>query len=360
MNDSLNEDPSMQATYAEGFPMAKSMPSPPQTSRPLVVEPVEAVRTTVTRTTTVTPVQQEIVEPRGPVIYQPPNPPVVPDGEARRFSVVSPYSKYRDPQQIRRLRWIYIIAGLLMLAQMIVLVAIAGSLNQPKYRIYTMFAGYARGDRRFRYINLHPRGFMTVAPYVSIFMGIIGACYLLGGIFAGKMQSSIARRGINYWHWFGMLLSFTWLSFIVAWAVGVSDMFLLMNIAFLTFGMVGLWLMQHVVNPPVDGTRNFWGHIMGWIPFLMISTTLMAFLWNRENRSANALIYVAVFLTVVLYLLIGLVQMFHFIKHRRYEASYTTDKIYLFLNFIFLSAIGWVIFACFTGKFNDFDTDDPK
>lgn len=87
---------------------------------------------------------------------------------------------------------------------------------------------------------------MLTVPYLSIAVGLTGIGWLLAAVMAKRVQRTLAEFRVNYVR--GMTTIFTcgWLTFLAAFAIGVSEIFLLLSMFAMTVGMLGLWFMMDV------------------------------------------------------------------------------------------------------------------
>jgi hypothetical protein len=241
-------------------------------------------------------------------------------------------------QKIRRYN---LIAGIVHLAQMIVVLILANDFSLP------IVARYMAGPPGSVFAEPVTLLDAPIGITVAIFLGLSAFFHFLVASpqFFGRYSAGIAAQR-NYFRWVEYSISSSVMIVLIAMITGVSDVVAIIalfgvNASMILFG----WLQEKYEEPGNGGWLPFiFGCIAGIVPWLGIIFHVLAIGGPGETK-APAFVYGIVISLFVLFNTFAIVQYLQYKKVGKWSEYLRGEKTYITLSLVAKSALAWQIFA---------------
>ena len=239
------------------------------------------------------------------------------------------------------LRRYNVIAGVLHLAQMIVVLALANDFSLP------IVARYMAGPPGSTFADPIVLLDAPIGLTVAIFLGLSAFFHFLVASpqFFGRYATGIEHQR-NYFRWVEYSMSSSVMIVLIALITGVSDVAALIaifgaNASMILFG----WLQEKYENPGNGGWLPFiFGCIAGVVPWLGLLFYVLS-IGGPGDTSAPAFVYGIVISIFLFFNSFALVQGLQHKKVGKWSDYRRGEKTYITLSLVAKSALAWQIFA---------------
>ena len=239
------------------------------------------------------------------------------------------------------LRRYNLIAGVLHLAQMIVVLALANDFSLP------IVARYMAGPPGSTFADPVVLLDAPIGLTVAIFLGLSAFFHFLVASpqFFGRYATGIEIQR-NYFRWVEYSMSSSVMIVLIALITGVSDVAALIaifgaNASMILFG----WLQEKYENPGNGGWLPFiFGCIAGVVPWLGLLFYVLS-IGGPGDTSAPAFVYGIVISIFLFFNSFALVQWLQYKKVGKWSDYIRGEKTYITLSLVAKSALAWQIFA---------------
>ena len=239
------------------------------------------------------------------------------------------------------LRRYNVIAGVLHLAQMIVVFALANDFSLP------IVARYMAGPPGSTFADPIVLLDAPIGLTVAIFLGLSAFFHFLVASpqFFGRYATGIEIQR-NYFRWVEYSMSSSVMIVLIALITGVSDVAALIaifgaNASMILFG----WLQEKYENPGNGGWLPFiFGCIAGIVPWLGLLFYVLS-IGGPGDTSAPAFVYGIVISIFLFFNSFALVQWLQYKKVGKWSDYIRGEKTYITLSLVAKSALAWQIFA---------------
>ena len=241
----------------------------------------------------------------------------------------------------QKLRRSNIIAGVLHLAQMIVVLALANDFTLP------IVARYMAGPPGSTFAEPITLLDAPIGLTVAIFLGLSALFHFLVASpqFFGRYSAGLAQQR-NYFRWVEYSMSSSVMIVLIALITGVSDVAAIVaifgaNAAMILFG----WLQEKYETPGNGGWLPFiFGCIAGIVPWLGLLFYVLS-IGGPADTSAPAFVYGIVISIFIFFNSFALVQWLQYKKVGKWSDYLRGERTYITLSLIAKSALAWQIFA---------------
>ena len=239
------------------------------------------------------------------------------------------------------LRRINIIAGLLHLAQMIVVLALSNDFTLP------INATYMSGPPGTTFAPPVVLFNTPIGLTVAIFLGLSALAHFIVASpqFFGRYTKGLAEQR-NYFRWVEYSISSSVMIVLIAQVTGVADITAIIslfgvNAAMILFG----WLQEKYENPGSGGWLPFiFGCIAGAVPWLALLFYVFS-IGGPKDSSAPTFVYIIVLTIFLFFNSFALVQWLQYKKVGKWSDYLRGERTYITLSLIAKSALAWQIFA---------------
>ena len=239
------------------------------------------------------------------------------------------------------LRRYNLIAGLLHLAQMIVVLALANDFSLP------IVARYMAGPPGSTFADPIVLFDAPIGITVAIFLGLSAFFHFLVASpqFFARYATGMENQR-NYFRWVEYSMSSSVMIVLIALITGVSDVAALIaifgaNASMILFG----WLQEKYENPGNGGWLPFiFGCIAGVVPWLGLLFYVLS-IGGPSDTSAPAFVYGIVISIFLFFNSFALVQWLQYKKVGKWSDYIRGEKTYITLSLVAKSALAWQIFA---------------
>jgi hypothetical protein len=247
-------------------------------------------------------------------------------------------SKELNPAKLRRAN---VIAGVLHLAQMIVVLALSNDFTLP------IVARYMSGPPGTTFAEPITLLDAPIGLTVAIFLGLSAFFHFLVASpqFFARYSEGIEKQH-NYFRWVEYSISSSVMIVLIALITGVSDVAALIglfgvNASMILFG----WLQEKYENPGNGGWLPYiFGCIAGIVPWLAILFYNLS-IGGPADTSAPAFVYAIVISIFIFFNSFALVQWLQYKKAGKWSDYIRGEKTYITLSLVAKSALAWQIFA---------------
>ena len=239
------------------------------------------------------------------------------------------------------LRRYNLIAGVLHLAQMVVVLSLSNDFTLP------IVARYMAGPPGSTFAEPITLLDAPIGITVAIFLGLSAFFHLLVSSpkFFTRYSAGIEKQH-NYFRWVEYSISSSVMIVLIALITGVSDVAAIVaifgaNAAMILFG----WLQEKYETPGNGGWLPFiFGCIAGIVPWLGLLFYVLS-IGGPANTSAPAFVYGIVISIFIFFNSFALVQWLQYKKAGKWSEYIRGEKTYITLSLIAKSALAWQIFA---------------
>ncbi len=247
-------------------------------------------------------------------------------------------SKSVTASSIRRYN---LIAGVLHLAQMVVVLSLANDFTLP------IVARYMAGPPGSTFTEPITLLDAPIGITVAIFLGLSAFFHLLVSSpkFFTRYAAGIEKQH-NYFRWVEYSISSSVMIVLIALITGVSDVAAIVaifgaNAAMILFG----WLQEKYETPGNGGWLPFiFGCIAGLVPWLGLLFYVLS-IGGPADTSAPAFVYGIVISIFIFFNSFALVQWLQYKKVGKWSDYIRGEKTYITLSLVAKSALAWQIFA---------------
>lgn len=242
---------------------------------------------------------------------------------------------------VQKLRRSNIIAGVLHLAQMVVVLSLANDFTLP------IVARYMAGPPGSTFAEPITLLDAPIGITVAIFLGLSAFFHFLVASpqFFGRYSAGLAQQR-NYFRWVEYSMSSSVMIVLIALITGVSDVAAIVaifgaNAAMILFG----WLQEKYETPGNGGWLPFiFGCIAGIVPWLALIFYVLS-IGGPADTSAPAFVYGIVISIFIFFNSFALVQWLQYKKVGKWSDYLRGERTYITLSLIAKSALAWQIFA---------------
>jgi hypothetical protein len=242
---------------------------------------------------------------------------------------------------VQKLRRSNVIAGVLHLAQMIVVLALANDFTLP------IVARYMAGPPGTTFADPITLLDAPIGLTVAIFLGLSAFFHFLVASpqFFGRYSAGLAQQR-NYFRWVEYSMSSSVMIVLIALITGVSDVAAIVaifgaNAAMILFG----WLQEKYETPGNGGWLPFiFGCIAGIVPWLALIFYVLS-IGGPADTSAPAFVYGIVISIFLFFNSFALVQWLQYKKAGKWSDYLRGERTYITLSLVAKSALAWQIFA---------------
>jgi hypothetical protein len=239
------------------------------------------------------------------------------------------------------LRRYNLIAGVLHLAQMVVVLSLANDFTLP------IVARYMAGPPGSTFTDPITLLDAPIGLTVAIFLGLSAFFHLLVSSpqFFARYAAGIEKQH-NYFRWVEYSISSSVMIVLIALITGVSDVAAIVaifgaNAAMILFG----WLQEKYETPGNGGWLPFiFGCIAGIVPWLGLLFYVLS-IGGPADTSAPAFVYGIVISIFIFFNSFALVQWLQYKKAGKWSDYIRGEKTYITLSLVAKSALAWQIFA---------------
>jgi len=239
------------------------------------------------------------------------------------------------------LRRYNLIAGVLHLAQMVVVLSLSNDFTLP------IVARYMAGPPGSTFAEPMTLLDAPIGITVAIFLGLSAFFHLLVSSpkFFTRYSAGIEKQH-NYFRWVEYSISSSVMIVLIALITGVSDVAAIVaifgaNAAMILFG----WLQEKYETPGDGGWLPFiFGCIAGIVPWLGLLFYVLS-IGGPADTSAPAFVYGIVISIFIFFNSFALVQWLQYKKAGKWSEYIRGEKTYITLSLIAKSALAWQIFA---------------
>ena len=239
------------------------------------------------------------------------------------------------------LRRYNLIAGVLHLAQMVVVLSLANDFTLP------IVARYMAGPPGTTFADPITLLDAPIGLTVAIFLGFSAFFHFLVASpqFFGRYSAGIEKQH-NYFRWVEYSISSSVMIVLIALITGVSDVAAIVaifgaNAAMILFG----WLQEKYETPGNGGWLPFiFGCIAGIVPWLALIFYVLS-IGGPADTSAPAFVYGIVISIFIFFNSFALVQWLQYKKAGKWSDYIRGEKTYITLSLVAKSALAWQIFA---------------
>jgi hypothetical protein len=239
------------------------------------------------------------------------------------------------------LRRINLIAGVLHLAQMVAVLALASDFTLP------ITARYMSGPPGSTYGDLIVLWDAPLAIGVAIFLGLSSLAHFIvisPKFFPRYIAGLAAHR--NFFRWVEYSISSSVMIVLIAQVTGISEVTALISIFGVNASMILFgWLQEKYEEPGNGGWVPFiFGCITGIVPWLALVFYVFAIGGVGENQ-APTFVYFIVFTIFLLFNSFALVQFVQYKKIGKWSDYLRGERTYITLSLVAKSLLAWQIFA---------------
>jgi len=239
------------------------------------------------------------------------------------------------------LRRYNLIAGVLHLAQMVVVLSLANDFTLP------IVARYMAGPPGSTFAEPITLLDAPIGITVAIFLGLSALFHFLVASpqFFARYAAGIENQH-NYFRWVEYSISSSVMIVLIALITGVSDVAAIVaifgaNAAMILFG----WLQEKYETPGNGGWLPFiFGCIAGIVPWLGLLFYVLS-IGGPADTSAPAFVYGIVISIFLFFNSFALVQWLQYKKVGKWSDYIRGEKTYITLSLVAKSALAWQIFA---------------
>lgn len=246
-----------------------------------------------------------------------------------------------NDSQIKPLRKWNLAAGLLHLASLLAVVALANNFSLP------VTATYLAGPPGSKFADPVTLFNSNVGYTVALFLGLSAFFHFL--VASNKFFPRYAeglKQHRNIFRWVEYSISSTVMIYLIAQIVGISDYAALLAIAGVNVSMILFGWLQEKFATPGDGQwlPFIFGCIAGIVPWLIVLIQLIT-PGGPSNVSAPGFVYGIVVSLFLLFNCFAVVQYKQYRAKGKWVSYLRGEKAYIVLSFVAKSLLAWQIFA---------------
>ena len=247
-------------------------------------------------------------------------------------------SKELNPAKLRRAN---LIAGVLHLAQMVVVLALSNDFTLP------IVARYMAGPPGSTFTDPIVLLDAPIGLTVAIFLGLSAFFHFLVSSpqFFARYSAGLEKNH-NYFRWVEYSISSSVMIVLIALITGVSDVAAIVaifgaNASMILFG----WLQEKYESPGNGGWLPFiFGCIAGVVPWLALIFYVLS-IGGPSDTAAPAFVYGIVISIFLFFNSFALVQWLQYKKVGKWSDYLRGERTYITLSLVAKSALAWQIFA---------------
>ena len=247
-------------------------------------------------------------------------------------------SKELNPAKLRRAN---LIAGVLHLAQMVVVLALSNDFTLP------IVARYMAGPPGSTFTDPIVLLDAPIGLTVAIFLGLSAFFHFLVSSpqFFARYSAGLEKNH-NYFRWVEYSISSSVMIVLIALITGVSDVAAIVaifgaNASMILFG----WLQEKYESPGNGGWLPFiFGCIAGVVPWLALIFYVLS-IGGPSDTAAPAFVYGIVISIFIFFNSFALVQWLQYKKVGKWSDYLRGERTYITLSLVAKSALAWQIFA---------------
>jgi len=246
-----------------------------------------------------------------------------------------------DVKAISKLRRFNLVAGLVHLAQLVAVLALANDFSLP------VTAKYMSGPPGTTYSDPVTLFNTKVGLAVAIFLALSALAHFVVAsptFFKRYSDGLLAKH--NYFRWVEYSISSSVMIVLIAQICGITDVTALLaifgvNASMILFG----WLQEKYEQPKNGGWVPFiFGCIAGLVPWLAIAIYVVAPNATVASKPPT-FVYGIVFSLFVLFNVFAVVQLLQYRGNGRWANYLTGERTYIFLSLVAKSLLAWQVFA---------------
>jgi hypothetical protein len=247
-------------------------------------------------------------------------------------------SRELNPTKLRRAN---VIAGVLHLAQMVVVLALSNEFTLP------IVARYMAGPPGSTFAEPIVLLDAPIGVTVATFLGLSALFHFIVAspqFFPRYSAGLLAQR--NYFRWVEYSISSSVMIVLIALICGISDVAAIIalfgvNASMILFG----WLQEKYENPGNGGWLPFiFGCIAGIVPWIAITVYVLS-IGGPAGTSAPGFVYGIVISLFAFFNIFALVQWLQYKKVGKWSDYLRGERTYITLSLVAKSALAWQIFA---------------
>ncbi len=247
-------------------------------------------------------------------------------------------SKKITPKSLRRAN---VYAGILHLAQMIVVLALSNSFSLP------ITATYMAGPPGSSFASPVVLFKTPVGLTVAIFLGLSALFHFIVASpkFYPRYRSGLKEKR-NYFRWVEYSISSSVMIVLIAQITGVTEIGAIISIFGVNASMILFgWLQEKYETPGKGGWVPFiFGCISGIVPWIALSFYIFS-IGGPAGTSAPGFVYGIVFSIFALFNSFALVQWLQYKQVGKWSDYLRGERTYITLSLIAKSLLAWQIFA---------------
>ena len=241
-----------------------------------------------------------------------------------------------------RLRRLNVVAGLLHLASLVAIVALANDASLP---VRATYLTEAPGTGNFSSpIDLFS---LNIAMMVALFMALSAFFhFLVASPWGFPRYVAGLKRHINVFRWVEYSLTSSAMIVVILQLNGVSDYIALIaifgvNASMILFG----WLQERYTTPGDGDLLPFWfGCIAGAIPWVAIAINVFS-PNGPADTTVPGFVYGIVVSLFLLFNCFAVVQWLQYRGHGKWADYLRGERAYIVLSFVAKSLLAWQVFA---------------
>ena len=269
-------------------------------------------------------------------------------------------NKYRSDAAVEEdyepLRRWNLIFGILHLVEAVAILILGAILARGPVPMNTAMSGFSSAG----YVNeLQSRGFFHPGGYICIIFFISALAHFIQyGTFRSWVNNTDKYRA-NRWRWFEYSISWGWMFYLVAMAIGMHEILLSLSLMGLVSCQMYLQLSMDLANGNISsrGRTEWLPHVFAWVPFVYVLVFVFSYQYGYPFRGVAPGVTYAISMIALFFLLfLLLIQLGYFVKSIRSYVAY--EKAFVVINFVAKSVVGWLLFALFVYVFYNTDNGD--
>lgn len=243
-----------------------------------------------------------------------------------------------EPRSFTRMKRRNLIAGVVHLAQAILMLALSGDLSLP------VTVSYLGNDPVQVQQGVAPETLfdVPVGPLVALFLLLAAIDHLvIASDWVRPWYERNLSRGINVARWVEYSVSASLMVVLICLFVGIRDVAALLglfgvNSAMIFFG----WLMERYQTPGRSDWAAFWfGCFAGSVPWVAI------WLYVLGTESVPGFVYAITLTQLILFTAFGLNQALQYAQVGKWRSYLFGESSYITLSLIAKSLLAWIIYA---------------
>ena len=244
-------------------------------------------------------------------------------------------------EQIKQLRKLNTIAGVLHLGSAIAIFALANNFALPVFARY--MAGQP-GSGKFQMVSYES---VSTALLIGIFFLLSSLAHFTVAFPRQQSYLDNLAKNRNPYRWLEYSISSSIMIFAIAQITGVGDIAALLGLVGVNASMIGFGWMQERYEKPGGSMQPFWlGCVAGAFPWIALGLYLFS---PGASQHAPGFVYGIYFSIFALFNCFALVQWLQYKQVGRFKDYLAGERLYIWLSFIAKSVLAWQIFAAVLG-----------